>query len=85
MFNFDFKNPTKLIFGRDTIQRISQEIPHGSKVLLLYGAGSIKQNGVYDEVVNALSGFSYIEFGLFHRIRNTMCFAKLYRSLSLKK
>ena len=63
MFNFDFKNPTKLIFGRDTIQRISQEIPHGSKVLLLYGAGSIKQNGVYDEVVNALSGFSYIEFG----------------------
>ena len=44
MLNFEFKNPTKIIFGKETISKISEEIPQGSRVLLLYGGGSIKKN-----------------------------------------
>lgn len=62
MENFTFINPVKIIFGKDTIKSISQEIPATSKVLITYGGGSIKSNGVYDQVLNALSGFEYFEF-----------------------
>ena len=50
MLNFDFKNPTKIIFGKDTIAKLAEEIPSTEKVLLLYGGGSILQNGIYDRV-----------------------------------
>ena len=63
MLNFEFKNPTKIIFGKGEIAKISKEIPTGAKVLMLYGGGSIKSNGVYDQVVNALKDFEVIEFG----------------------
>lgn len=63
MLNFEFKNPTKIIFGKGEIAKISKEIPTGAKVLMLYGGGSIKSNGVYDQVVNALKAFEVIEFG----------------------
>ncbi len=63
MLNFEFKNPTKIIFGKDTISKIANEIPKNSQILLLYGGGSIKTNGVYDQVVAALEGFSFEEFG----------------------
>jgi len=63
MNNFDFKNPTKIIFGKDTIEKIKEEIPADAKVLLLYGGGSIKKNGIYDQVMKALSNFEVIEFG----------------------
>lgn len=62
MENFSFVNPVKIIFGKDTIKNISNEIPQGSKVLITYGGGSIKKNGVYDQVTNALEGFQYFEF-----------------------
>ncbi|WP_316751174.1 iron-containing alcohol dehydrogenase [Pedobacter gandavensis] len=62
MLNFEFKNPTKIIFGRGEIKKISKEIPTGAKVLVLYGAGSIKANGVYDQVMDALKGFEVLEF-----------------------
>src|SRR5690606_27289195 len=53
MKNFVFKNPTKLIFGKDQIEHLKNEIPkYGKKVLLVYGGGSIKRNGIYDRVVN---------------------------------
>ena len=42
MNNFEFKNPTKIIFGKDTIEKLKEEIPTDAKVLLLYGGGSIK-------------------------------------------
>ncbi len=63
MKNFEFKNPTKILFGRDQIKNVSKEIPENSKVLLLYGGGSIKKNGIYDQVISALSDFEVVEFG----------------------
>jgi len=63
MNNFEFKNPTKIIFGKDTIKKIESEIPANAKVLMLYGGGSIKKNGIYDQVAKALSNFDVIEFG----------------------
>ena len=63
MLNFEFKNPTKIIFGKDTIAKISTEIPENAKVLMLYGGGSIKKNGIYEQVKNALSNFEVVEFG----------------------
>ena len=63
MNNFEFYNPVKVIFGKDTITKIKDEIPKDKKVLMLYGGGSIKKNGVYEQVTSALSEHTYIEFG----------------------
>lgn len=63
MLNFEFKNPTKIIFGKGEIHKIAIEIPKDSKVLLAYGGGSIKSNGIYDQVKSALKNFKVIEFG----------------------
>jgi NADP-dependent alcohol dehydrogenase len=63
MNNFEFRNPTKIIFGKDTIQKLENEIPKHAKVLLLYGGGSIKKNGIYNQVKTALSKVDVIEFG----------------------
>jgi len=63
MNNFDYKNPTKIIFGKGEISKIASEIPENSKVLFLYGGGSIKRNGIYEQVVSALKDFEFIEFG----------------------
>lgn len=55
MQNFAFQNPTKLIFGKDQIKMLRTEVPkYGDKVLLVYGGGSIKRNGVYDATINIL-------------------------------
>lgn len=62
MENFIYANPVKIIFGKDTIKNISSEIPQGSKVLITYGGGSIKKNGVYDQVLEAIKGFEHFEF-----------------------
>ncbi|WP_299247917.1 iron-containing alcohol dehydrogenase [uncultured Lacinutrix sp.] len=63
MNNFEFKNPTKIIFGKDTIEKVKEEIPQDAKVLLLYGGGSIKKNGIYDQVKTALANVEVVEFG----------------------
>ena len=63
MNNFDFKNPTKIIFGKDTYHRLATEIPENSRVLMLYGGGSIKKNGIYENVKKNLSKFHVEEFG----------------------
>lgn len=62
MENFTFVNPVKIIFGKDTIKNIANEIPKGSKILMVYGGGSIKKNGVYSQVTEALKGFDLHEF-----------------------
>lgn len=55
MENFDIYNPTKAIFGKDVIQKLSREVKHfGTRVLLVYGKGSIKKNGIYDAVMEQL-------------------------------
>ncbi len=63
MRNFDFYNPTKILFGKGKIGDIKNEIPEGSKVMVTYGGGSIKQNGVYDQVAEALRTFDWTSFG----------------------
>ena len=62
MENFSMVNPVKIIFGKGMIKDIANEIPKGSKVLMTYGGGSIKKNGVYDQAVKALEGFEWYEF-----------------------
>lgn len=62
MLNFSFQNPTKIHFGEDQIKAITNEIPKNAKVLVVYGGGSIKKNGVYDQVVSALSEHTWFEF-----------------------
>lgn len=64
MNNFELKNPTKIIFGSDSMDKISANIqPFGKKVLLTYGGGSIKKNGVYEKVIAQLKDFEIQEFG----------------------
>jgi len=63
MNNFEFKNPTKIIFGKNTIEKLASEIQADAKVLLVYGGGSIKKNGIYEQVTRALSNISVVEFG----------------------
>lgn len=53
--NFTYCNPTKLYFGKDALEGLNAELPkYGKNVLLVYGGGSIKRNGIYDKVVAAL-------------------------------
>ena len=62
MDNFIFQNPTRLLFGRGMIARLAGEIPAGKKIMLTFGGGSVKKNGVYDQVVAALKGRDCVEF-----------------------
>lgn len=62
MNNFECVNPVKISFGKGSIARLSALIPEGSKVLMLYGGGSIKKNGIYEQVTAALTPFTVIEF-----------------------
>jgi len=53
--NFTYCNPTKLYFGKDALSGLNEELPkYGKNVLLVYGGGSIKRNGIYDEVISVL-------------------------------
>ncbi|HOK98014.1 MAG TPA: iron-containing alcohol dehydrogenase [Bacteroidales bacterium] len=63
MLNFEFQNPTRIVFGKDQVSQLSRLLPRDAKILFTYGQGSIKRNGVYDAVLGALKGFTYVEFG----------------------
>jgi NADP-dependent alcohol dehydrogenase len=63
VFNFTYFNPTKIVLGKGTIAQLSSLIPAGKKVMLTFGGGSIKKNGVYEQVITALKGYSLVEFG----------------------
>jgi NADP-dependent alcohol dehydrogenase len=63
MENFAFYNPVKILFGKGQIANITKEIPTDAKILVTYGGGSIKSNGVYEQVKAALVGHSFLEFG----------------------
>ncbi|MDE6001227.1 MAG: iron-containing alcohol dehydrogenase [Clostridia bacterium] len=53
--NFTYCNPTKLYFGKDALDGLNEELPkYGKNVLLVYGGGSIKKNGIYEKVVKIL-------------------------------
>lgn len=62
MLNFKYHNPTKIIFGKGRIKDVAKEIPKGSRILITYGGGSVRRNGVLDQVMNALEGRDVLEF-----------------------
>ncbi|HRH92314.1 MAG TPA: iron-containing alcohol dehydrogenase, partial [Agitococcus sp.] len=62
MFNFDFYNPTRILFGQQRIADIDKHIPAQAKVLVLYGGGSVKVTGTLKEVLTALGSRQVIEF-----------------------
>ena len=59
---FSYVNPTQIHFGQGKIASISDAIPADSKVLVIYGGGSIKKNGVYQQVQTALTNHTWLEF-----------------------
>jgi len=66
LLNFDLYTPARIVFGRDTQQKIGKLLkPHARKVLLHYGGGSIKKTGLYDQVVTSLNeaGIAFVELG----------------------
>ena len=62
MNNFQFYNPTRIIFGEGSIAKIKKLIPRKARVLMLYGGGSIKKNSVYLQVADALRKHVLFEF-----------------------
>ncbi|WP_019156087.1 iron-containing alcohol dehydrogenase [Robertmurraya massiliosenegalensis] len=65
MQNFTYWNPTKLIFGKGQLQQLKEEVPkYGNKVLLVYGGGSIKKSGLYDQVISLLKEVNVAIFEL---------------------
>ncbi len=63
MFNFTFYNPTTILFGKDQISKIDSYVPADAKVLITYGGGSAKRNGVIERVRTALGQREVLEFG----------------------
>lgn len=63
MNNFEFYGPVRVFFGKGMIAKLPEQIDRSKKVIILYGGGSIKNNGVYDQVKKALDGYQVYEFG----------------------
>ena len=62
MENFIFQNPVKLIMGKGMIARLAKEIPSDKRIMITFGGGSVKKNGVYDQVKEALKDHFTVEF-----------------------
>ncbi len=62
MDNFVWHNPTRVVFGKNQIASLSSLLPAKGNILMIYGGGSIKKNGVYQQVVKQLKGRTVIEF-----------------------
>jgi len=63
MQNFDYYNPTHIVFGKDRLAELDGLVPKGSRVLVLYGGGSVKKFGTLEKVIQALPGREIVEFG----------------------
>lgn len=63
MQNFDLHNPTRIVFGKQTVARLAELVPSNARVLILYGGESARRNGTLTEVRNALNGRIVYEFG----------------------
>lgn len=82
MNNFNLYNPVNLCFGKDEHRQLSSLIPKDAKVLITYGGGSIKQNGVYEKVKGALKNHEVLEFG---GIEPNPQYSTLLRALAIIK
>ena len=63
MYNFDFYNPTRIVFGKDRLNELDALVPHDVNVLVLYGGGSVKKFGTLAKVTKALGNRKFFEFG----------------------
>jgi NADP-dependent alcohol dehydrogenase len=63
MHNFNFHNPTHIIFGKDRLNELAVLVPQNANVLVLYGGGSVKKFGTLKKVTKVLSGHKIFEFG----------------------
>lgn len=63
MLNFEYFNPTRIVFGKDRVSRLDRLVPTAAKVLVLYGGGSAKKYGTLDQVTRSLGERTVIEFG----------------------
>jgi len=63
MNNFAFCNPVKIVFGKGSIEQLAGLTAGSKKIMMTYGGGSIKKNGVYDQVINVLKDKVVVEFG----------------------
>lgn len=63
MIRFELQNPTRIVFGEGQIARLADLVAPGTRVLLLYGGGSIRRNGIYEQVLTALHAAEITEFG----------------------
>lgn len=63
MRNFEYQCPTKIIFGKNEITKLPSLLNKSDKILLIYGGGSIKKNGIYNTVTDLLKDFDWLEFG----------------------
>ncbi|MDI3490447.1 MAG: NADP-dependent alcohol dehydrogenase [Thauera sp.] len=63
MLNFDYYNPTRIVFGKDSIARLDELVPADARVLVLYGGGSAERNGTLAEVETALGARTVQRFG----------------------
>jgi len=62
MQNFILHTPTKILFGKDQIAEVAKQIPADARILITYGGGSVKKNGVLEQVYSALAGHNVQEF-----------------------
>ena len=63
MFNFDFYNPTHIVFGKDRLDELDTLVPKDAKVLITYGGGSAVRSGLIDRIVKALGNRKVEQFG----------------------
>ena len=63
MNNFSYCNPTRIVFGKGSIAQLNDLLPREGAILMTYGRGSIKRNGVYDQVLAAVKDRRLVEFG----------------------
>jgi len=61
--NYELYNPTRLIFGENKIEELNEYLPNDAKILMVYGQGSIKKNGIYKKVIRALENHDFVEYG----------------------
>ncbi len=85
MKDFIFHNPTKIVFGKGKISTLGEEVSKTSKkVLLVYGRGSIKRNGVYDQVVDSLKSYN-VEFVELPDVKPNPVLSKVHEGINLAR
>ncbi len=65
MMNFNYHNPTHIVFGKDRLHELNQLVPESAKVLVLYGGGSVCRNGTLEKVLTGLGNRKVVEFSGF--------------------